>query len=153
MKKTIDLILVLALIAMAVPIVVSAVDKSNVRAEREIVEREALKLYQAFLSFYQRNGEYPKAFGVDGFEPTTLNPLIRRGYYDGSLLTRLLEARVDAYDSPDDRGRNQEFWLEMTLAEDPAVRLVVARSDNAPLGGGQWLDGVYVRRVRRLEAL
>jgi len=153
MKKTIDLLLVLALIATVVPLVLSAVNKSNVRAELEVVDREALQLYQAFLSFYERNGEYPKAFGVDGVDPATLNPLQRRGYYDGPLLARLLDERVDAYDSPDDRGRNQEFWLEMTLARDPAVRYVVARSDNAPLAGGKWLDGVYVRRGRRLEAL
>ena len=153
MKKSVDIVLVVALIGMAVPLAISAVNSSKVQAEREVVEREAQQLYQAFLAFYERNGEYPKAFGVDGLDPTTLDPLRRRGYYDGPLLTRLFDERVDAYDSPDDRGRNQEFWLEMTLAEAPTVRFVVARSDNAPLGGGEWLDGVYIRHGRRLEAL
>ena len=41
----------------------------------------------------------------------------------------------------------------MTLAVDPAIRYVVARSDGAPLGGGSWLDGVYVLHDGRLERL
>ncbi|MFQ5701805.1 MAG: hypothetical protein ACE5HU_08180, partial [Acidobacteriota bacterium] len=30
--------------------------------------------------------------------------------------------KADAYDSPDDIGENQEYWLRMTLADDPTVQ-------------------------------
>ena len=79
--------------------------------------------------------------------------LARRGYYVGRVRGLLAGARADAYDSPDDRGPNREFWMEMTLASDPSVRFVIARSDDAPMGGGTWLDGAYVFRTGRLERL
>ena len=50
----------------------------------------------------------------------------------------------DDYDSPDDQGMNQEFWLEMTLKYNPSIRFLVAESDNAPLGGGDYYDGIYM---------
>jgi len=153
MKKAVDLILLLAWIAVAVPLAVIAVHSAEVRADREIVEREARRLYKGFSEFRARMGEYPNAYAEMRFEPDSLDPLRRRGYYDGPLTSKLLRQRVDAYDSPDDRGLNQEFWVEMTLASDPSIRYVVARSDGAPLGGGSWLDGVYVLRDGRLEQL
>ena len=39
----------------------------------------------------------------------------------------------------------------MTLKRDPSIRLLVARSDDAPLSGGVWLDGVFIYRDGRLE--
>jgi hypothetical protein len=36
--------------------------------------------------------------------------------------------------------------LQLTLDADPNVRFLVVQSDNAPLGGGQWLDGIGVFR-------
>ncbi len=41
----------------------------------------------------------------------------------------------------------------MTVAADPGIRLLVVKSDDAPMGGGEWLDGVYAFREGRLEAL
>ena len=63
----------------------------------------------------------------------------------------LLNGRIDVYQSPDDQGLNQEFWLEMTLERDPSIRLLVTHSDDAPLSGGVWLDGVFVYRNGKLE--
>ena len=40
----------------------------------------------------------------------------------------------------------------MSLARDPAVRVLVARSDDAPMCGGEWCDGVFVFRNGNLEA-
>jgi hypothetical protein len=34
----------------------------------------------------------------------------------------------------------------MTLDFDPTVRFLVADSDNAPLGGGNYMDGVFMYR-------
>jgi len=153
MRKTIDLVLLLAWIGMLVPLGIQAAGSAGARADGEIVEREARLLYRGFCDYYGRTGQFPNAYAAIRFEPDSLDPLRRRGYYDGPLTTRLLRERIDAYDSPDDRGLNQEFWVEMTLAADPAVRYVVARSDGAPLGGGRWLDGAYVLRDGRLERL
>ena len=153
MRKAIDLVLFLTWVALAVPLAILAADSVGVRADRELIEREARLLYRGFCDFYERTGEFPNAYAELPFDRETLDPLRRRGYYDGPLTTRLLHQRIDAYDSPDDRGLNQEFWVEMTLAVDPAIRYVVARSDGAPLGGGSWLDGVYVLHDGRLERL
>ena len=75
-----------------------------------------------------------------------------RGYYRGPLRTYLVNGKVDAYDSPDDRGLNREFWVEMTLRADPSIRVLVARSDDAPLGGGAWREGVFVIRNGETES-
>jgi hypothetical protein len=65
----------------------------------------------------------------------------------------LFSTRPDGYDSPDDGGPNQEFWLEMTLQLDPGIRMVVANSNDAPLSGGDWLDGIYLYRDGVLSKL
>jgi hypothetical protein len=122
------------------------------RAEIRAVAAEARQLYAAFARFHDRGGAYPNSFAEPRFDLATAEPLRRRGYYRGSILTRLLDGRFDAYDAPDDRGVNHEFWLEMSLARDPSVRIVVARSDDAPLGRGRWLDGVYVLDGTELES-
>jgi hypothetical protein len=153
MRKIIDFMLLLIWVVIAVPFTKSALVAAELRARQEATEREAVEVYQAFCDYYQRNKEFPDSGADRGFDTGTLDPLRRRGYYSGSLTSRLLNQRVDGYDSPDDRGPNQEFWLEFTLASDPASRWVIARSDDAPLGGGDWLDGVYALRGDRLEAL
>lgn len=96
---------------------------------------------------------YPDEHGNPPFNPATLEPLRRRGYYTGAIGKYLVDGRIDAYDAPDDQGPNHEFWIEMTLASDPSVRILIARSDDAPLGRGTWTDGVFVVRDGRLEAL
>ena len=53
-------------------------------------------------------------------------------------------SQADGYGSPDDNGTNQEFWLEMTLEDDPTVRLLVCDSDDAPLAEGDFYNGIYV---------
>jgi len=149
----IDLVL-LAGIALFVSLsIAAAVHSANLRAEMRIVEREAQALYDAFETYYSRNLAYPPSYLGRAFETDTLDPLRRRGYYRGFITAKLVDSRVDAYDSPDDRGLNQEFWVEMTLAQDPSIRLVVAKSDDAPLAGGRWLEGVYVYRGGDLEQL
>ena len=43
--------------------------------------------------------------------------------------------------------------LEMTLDRDPEIRLLVARSDDAPASGGSWVDGVFLVRGGVLKPL
>jgi hypothetical protein len=131
----------------------AAVRASNREAEIRIVARQAVELNAAFEKYYQRHREYPRAYTGRAFEVETLDPLFSRGYYRGVIASRLRDHRADAYDSPDDQGPNQEFWLEMTLAEDPSIRILLARSDDAPLGGGRWYEGAFLYRDGALEPL
>ncbi len=146
------LVLVGVVLALRPPLA-AAMRVADRKAALRLVELEAKLLYSALGLYAQRTGSFPESAGALGLREDTLEPLRRRGYYRRSLLAWLADGRIDAYDAPDDRGPNQEFWLELTLANDPGVRLLVARSDDAPLGGGEWRDGVYVwshgRLVRR----
>jgi hypothetical protein len=126
---------------------------AGARSDLRIVAGEARQLYHAFDLFYEANLAYPSAVAHPPFALDTFEPLRKRGYYRGQVSGRLAGQRADAYDSPDDRGLNQEFWLELTLASDPSVRFLVARSDDAPLGAGRWYEGAFILRDGRLEAL
>ena len=153
MRVLIDLLLAVGTLVMLGLVLLDAVEAVEADAHRKMLEAEARQLYEAMDRFHQRYGSFPDAHGEGGFELDTLEPLQRRGYYRNHLTGLIRGQRLDAYDSPDDRGLNQEFWLEMTLADDPAIRYVVARSDDAPVSGGKWLDGVHVCRDGLLEAL
>jgi len=114
---------------------------------------EVRKLYGAFDLYYRRYGAFPNSDATPRFDVEGFEPLHRRGFLSGRLASFLDGGGADAYESPDDRGLNQEFWVEMTLRADPSIRFVVARSDDAPSGGGRWLDGAFVWRNGALEAL
>jgi Tfp pilus assembly protein PilE len=148
-----DAILCIAIVCMLSLIVAPAIHSSQVKADLRLVSLEADALYGAFAAYYERHRAYPNAYAHPGLQPDTLDPLSKRGYYKGHITSLLLHQRIDAYDSPDDQGNNREFWVEMTLKSDPSIRFLVARSDDAPLGGGVWRDGVFVCRGGALEAL
>jgi hypothetical protein len=148
-----DMTLVILLLTTICLLISAALDATRIEGELSIVKAEARDLEQAFKQFYERNGGYPNVWGEPRFEPDTLEPLRERGYYDGTIAGKLVGQRIDAYDSPDDQGLNQEFWLEMTVKSDPTIRLLIADSDDAPLGGGKWHRGVFVHRDGALEAL
>jgi len=152
-KRIINILLLAGIVFFCGEILATAVRKANLRADVRIVAQEAQTLYEAFEAYHERNRVYPAAYLGRSFDTDSLDPLRRRGYYRGTITARLLDTRVDAYDSPDDRGLNQEFWLEMTLQSEPSIRFLVVRSDDAPLGGGKWLDGVFVYRGGQLERL
>jgi hypothetical protein len=149
----IDGILFAVLVVLSVQIASSTVHRSRQREKVEAVEKEARALYGAFQTYRDRNGAYPDEHGNPPFDPFTFEPLRRRGYYRGTIGRYLLEGRIDAFDAPDDQGPNHEFWLEMTLAADPSVRILIARSDNAPVSRGIWTDGVFVVRDGKIEQL
>ena len=52
--------------------------------------------------------------------------------------------QAEVYDSPDDLGDNQEFYVRMVFARDPAVQFVVSNSDNIDLEPGVRLNGVFI---------
>jgi hypothetical protein len=148
-----DLAIVMGIAYLGYQMAGSAKAASDARASLRIAEREARSLYDAFDRYFEDYRAFPGTHTEPRLELDTLEPLTRRGYYRGALLGQLLRQRADAYESPDDRGLNREFWLEMTLQADPSIRFLVARSDDAPLGGGKWLDGAFILRDGRLERL
>jgi prepilin-type N-terminal cleavage/methylation domain-containing protein len=142
----IELLIVIAIVGILAAVAILVGRHYTAKAHYAVVLSECDKVYKAFSLFYMDNEMFPNATSNPAFQLDTFNPLRSQGYYNGNITTRLRNGRADSFDSPDDQGANQEFWLQLTLDADPNVRFVVAQSDNAPLGGGQWLEGVYVFR-------
>ena len=150
----IELLLVLAIIVIVAAIVVPLLHQVIVKSSISTVAAEAETVYDAFQRYYARENEYPhEAVGNLVFDLDTFEPLRSSGYYVGDITDELLGGKADAYDSPDDRGPNSEFWLEMTLKADPSVRILVADSDDAPLSGGDYVDGIYLYRDGELKPI
>jgi len=139
-----ELLITVAIIAILMAISVPLMREALLRAHISAVATDAKAVYVAFKRHHIDNSMYPSASDVPAFEPDTFEPLVSMQYYDGRVLPKLLGNRVDAYDSPNDMGPNQEFWLEMTLAYDPTVRFLVSDSDDAPLAGGAYFDGIFL---------
>jgi hypothetical protein len=146
-----DALLAGALVWMLVLVISTAVGHANRRTELRLLVNEANALHDAFMRYSQRNHGFPTTYSASRFDVETFDPLVKRGYYRGALAGLIREGRADAYDSPDDRGPNREFWVELTLKSDPTIRVLVARSDDAPIGGGAWRDGVFVFRNGELD--
>ena len=152
-RVLLDVMLGAACLYMGWLLVGAAVGSANARAQERILTQEGRRLYAAFERYYERNHEYPATYTPPRFDLETADPLANRAYYRGPIRQTLLDGRFDAYDSPDDRGLNREFWLEMSLASDPSIRLLLAKSDDAPLGGGHWREGIFLLRDGILEPL
>jgi hypothetical protein len=152
-RTWVDVTLAIILVAVCSQLALPTIRAARRRDALQPLAHEAHALYAAFQQYHARNGEFPDIDGTPAFDPDTLEPLRRRGYYGGKLDEFLVGGRIDAYDAPDDRGPNGEFWIEMTLASDPDVRVLIATSDDAPLGRGIWTDGVFIVRAGRAEPL
>lgn len=142
----IEILIVMAILAVLAAIAIPGLHQARLKAEVGALAGDSRTLYGAFHQYYVDNGHYPNATASPAFHLTTFEPLRSAKYYSGNMTRSLVGGKADAYDSPDDLGPNQEFWVEVTLVLDPTIRFVIANSDNAPLGGGQWLDGIYMFR-------
>ena len=149
----IEILIVFAIVAVLVAIAIPELHRARVKAETGALAGDGRSLYSAFRQYYIDHGQYPNATSAPAFDVVTFEPLRSDRYYNGNMTRALVGGRADAYDSPDDLGANQEFWIEVTLVLDPSIRFVVADSNDAPLGGGQWLDGVYLFRNGVLQHL
>ncbi len=133
--------LILFIIAgMMIPLMRSAILRAHVGA----MAADAKSIHLAFKRFYIDNDMYPNADDDPSFQLDTFEPLVGEGYYDGRVAGKLEGDQADGYDSPDDQGLNQEFWLELTLKYNPNIRFLIADSNNAPLGEGDFYDGIYM---------
>ena len=138
-----ELLMVTGIIGVLSAIAIPLLQQAIVQSELKAVVSEGRTIHTAFKNYYLDNGQYPSTTGSDAFELDTFEPLRGNRYYLGNLGARLLGEQADAYGSPDDQGQNQEFWLEMTLNKDDSIRFLICDSDNAPLSGGSYLDGVF----------
>jgi prepilin-type N-terminal cleavage/methylation domain-containing protein len=142
----IELLVVVAIIGVITAIAIPQFQRAILKAEISAVAAESKHVYTAFKQFHIDLDMYPNESASPAFQLDTFEPLASLGYYRGDLTSKLLNARADAFDSPDDQGVNREFWLEISLQSDPTVRFLIADSDDAPLSGGNYMDGIYLYR-------
>lgn len=148
-----ELLVVVTIIAILAAIAIPLMRDAILRAHISAAATDAKAIYVAFKRHHIDTNMYPYASQDPSFQLDTFEPLVSLGYYDGRLSSRLVDERADAYDSPDDNGVNQEFWLEITLEYDNTVRFLISDSDNAPLANGQYMDGIYLFRNGALTPL
>ncbi len=151
-----ELLITVAVVAVISAIAIPLLQQALLRAHVGAVTSDARALHTAFKRHYVDLSMYPDAAGGNALQLDSFAPLSTMDYYTGGISEKLAGSQADAYDSPDDQGLNQEFWLEITLEYDPTVRFVIADSDDAPLSGGDYLDGVYLYRngvLKPLEAV
>jgi len=149
----VELLVVVAIIAVLMGITLPMMQSALLRAHVGAMSNDARVIHTAFKQYFLDYDMYPNSVDSPAFELDTFDPLVSDGYYSGPIAERLEHGQADAYDSPDDRGVNQEFWIEMTLAFDPTVRFLVSDSDNAPLAGGVYMDGVFLYKNGVLHPL
>ena len=137
-----ELLIAIAIIGILASISVATYNHFTKKAYYAATVAECREIYRAFLIFHLENGMYPNASSAPKFDTTSFSPLD----YAGNVRKYLLNTQADKYDSPDDQGSNQEFWVRMTLKADNSIQFVVAKSDNVDLEPGVWLDGVFVYR-------
>ena len=142
----VELLVVMAVISLLMAITVPIMQSAMLRAHVGAMATDARAIHDGFKRHFIDNNMYPNAAGDSSFVLATFEPLVSMGYYDGRIASKLMDTQADGYDSPDDEGINQEFWIELTLGVDPSVRFLVADSNNAPLSGGAQMDGVYFYR-------
>lgn len=141
-----EVLIVMTIIGILASIIIPELLNAKIRAQIGAVTQDGRSVHTAFKRYHVDWGNYPNSSTAPAFDLDTFDPLKSGGYYNGDFGYLLNGGQADAFDSPDDQGLNQEFWLEMTLKQDPSIRFVIADSDNAPLSGGAYLDGVYVYR-------
>jgi prepilin-type N-terminal cleavage/methylation domain-containing protein len=142
----IEILVVMAIIFIIAAIMIPMMKAALLRSHISAVAADARTLHGAFKQHFVDLNMYPNSEDDPAFNLASFEPLVSMDYYQGRMFGKLFDDKADAYDSPDDRGLNQEFWLEMTLSYDPSIRFLIADSDNAPLGGGDYFDGIYLFR-------
>lgn len=143
----IELMIVLVIAAVLMAIAIPMMREALVRGMIGAATAEARTIHHAMKSYNVDFSGYPSA---TGFDKATMEPLVTLGYYDGRLTPRVLGGRLDGYDSPDSQA---EYWLEFTLRHEPTVRFLVCDSDDAPLAGGTYYDGIVLYRKGVLKLL
>jgi prepilin-type N-terminal cleavage/methylation domain-containing protein len=149
----IELLVVVAIIGVLTAIAIVSVQRAIKKANISAVAAESKTVYEAFTVYMMDNNNYPYATSNPSFQLDTFEPLRSMGYYRGNITTKLANSRADAYDSPDDNGLNNEFWLLVTVESDPSVQFLICNSDDTPLAANEWLDGIYMYQNGQLTKI
>lgn len=136
----IELMITLATVGVIMAIAIPMMREALVRGMIGAATAEARTIHHAFKRYHIDQSTYP---AVGGFDTTTMEPLVSLGYYDGRLVPSLEGGVLDGYDSP---ANGNEYWLEFTLRNAPTVRFLVSDSNDAPLSGGTFYDGIVMYR-------
>ena len=139
----IELMIVTIVVGIIAGIASLGTRKVLVRAHLSSVVADGRILHQGLEEYYAIFYMYPNETSNPTFSVVTFEPLRSLIKYQGNINARLLNGQADAYGSPDDQGRNQEWWIQMTLLIEPSYQVVVAVSDDVPLLPGTWLQGVF----------
>ena len=148
-----ELLIVITIIGVLMAITIPLMQSAMLRAHTGTMASSSRILHLAFKRYYIDFNMYPNSSNPNAFNLMTFDPLVDEGYYDAQIVVKLEGGQADAFDSPDDEGINQEFWLELTLDYDPSVRFLVADSNNAPLSAGAYMDGIYLYKNGVLKTL
>ncbi len=143
----IELMVVLVIVAVIMAIAIPMMREALVRGMIGAAAAEARTVHQALKRYHIDVGAYPDS---GGFDTATMEPLVTMGYYNGRLITRIQGGLLDGYGSP---SAGNEYWLEFTLRGEPSVRFLAADSDNGPLSGGTFTDGILLFRNGVLKPL
>ncbi len=117
----IELMIVTVIIGIVVGIASLGTRRVQVKAHLASVVADGRILYQGLEEFYTIAYRYPNSTSNPAFDLVTFEPLRSQIGYQGSINSRLLNGQADSYDSPDDQGPNQEWWVQMTLAIGPRL--------------------------------
>lgn len=167
-----ELIVVTAIIGVLAAIAIPQYASYKRNAERASMLSDARSLYRAFVIYYLEYQEYPLAtsgleehiFDKETFEPLTDASLMAGLPFDIDIeqfRDKLDGRKAEEFESPDDMGDNQEFYVILPWAKDPNIKFVVAASDGEDpdndgisngvlyadgtvVDGGNWIDGVYI---------
>jgi prepilin-type N-terminal cleavage/methylation domain-containing protein len=138
----IEVMIVIAIVALLAAIAVPVGHRYITKTHYTAALVECKELYNAFIAFYTTNNMFPNATSSPKFDLVTFSPL----EYEGGVTERMVGHKAEIYDSPDDLGDNQEFYVRMIFARDSSVQFVVSNSDNVDIEPGVWLNGVFVYR-------
>lgn len=130
----IELLIVVAIIGILAAIAIPSFLKYRKTSQITSISAECRTLQNQFELYYIGKNEYPESLNFSDFSPIP---------FKGNMLRFLVNNQIDSYDSPDDEGNNQEYWLQVTFSEDPTIQFIVAHSNNVPLELGTMLNGNF----------
>ncbi len=143
----IEVMLVVAILALLSSIAVPMYARSFRKAKRTALMAEAGQVYAALKAFYLDNDKYPAArSGPDMLNLSSLAPLTTNGYLSptiaGSFLSKLSGEQVGWYITFRTDGQDREIWMFLQPKYDLNEWIYIFRTQR--IWGSQWHDGVYV---------
>jgi len=141
----VELMVAVVIIGLASAIAVPVLQDATTKARRNAMLADGRVLYDAFMTYYVDEGQFPSEWGPDGFNKTTLAPLSTGGYFPiaKAYLGKLAGSRVLLYLAPNIGSPDSEYIAIMRAAHDPDMIIVVAHTGIIGVAG-HFLDGVYL---------